>query len=117
MGSSGVTTITGQWRSNLRVNRLPPKSVRRYERWALSRSLPLRPQAKGRVERLFNTLQDRLVQELRLAGISTPEPATVFLNGFFKADFNAMLGLPSQRSKHKGRGGHCPKESMWIGSV
>src|SRR5215831_15260084 len=30
----------------------------------------LSPQAKGRVERLFNTLQDRLVQELRLAGIS-----------------------------------------------
>ena len=33
----------------------------------------LSPQAKGRVERLFNTLQDRLVQELRLAGISTPQ--------------------------------------------
>jgi hypothetical protein len=30
----------------------------------------LSPQAKGRVERLFNTLQDRLVQELRLAGIT-----------------------------------------------
>ena len=49
------------------------------------------PQAKGRVERLFNTLQDRLVQELRLAGISTPEPATVFLNGSFKVDFNARF--------------------------
>jgi len=29
------------------------------------------PQAKGRVERLFNTLQDRLVQEFRLQGITT----------------------------------------------
>ncbi len=29
------------------------------------------PQAKGRVERVFRTLQDRLVKELRLAGINT----------------------------------------------
>ena len=59
----------------------------------------LSPQAKGRVERLFNTLQDRLVQELRLAGISTPEPATVFLNGPFKADFNARFSKPAQQSQ------------------
>ena len=59
----------------------------------------LSPQAKGRVERLFNTLQDRLVQELRLAGISTPEPATVFLNGSFKADFNARFAKPAKQSE------------------
>jgi transposase len=51
----------------------------------------LSPQAKGRVERLFNTLQDRLVQELRLAGISTPEHGSAFVNGPFKADFNARF--------------------------
>jgi hypothetical protein len=54
----------------------------------------LSPQAKGRVERLFNTLQDRLVQELRLAGIRTPQQATGFLNGPFKADFNARFAKP-----------------------
>jgi transposase InsO family protein len=59
----------------------------------------LSPQAKGRVERLFNTLQDRLVQELRLAGISTPEPATVFLNGCFKADFNARFAKPARQTQ------------------
>jgi transposase len=59
----------------------------------------LSPQAKGRVERLFNTLQDRLVQELRLAGISTPEPATGFLNGSFKDDFNARFAKPAQQSE------------------
>ena len=59
----------------------------------------LSPQAKGRVERLFNTLQDRLVQELRLAGISTPEPATAFLNGSFKADFNARFAKPAKQSE------------------
>jgi hypothetical protein len=37
------------------------------------------PEAKGRVERLFNTLQDRLVKELRLANISTLEAANLFL--------------------------------------
>ena len=56
----------------------------------------LSPQAKGRVERLFNTLQDRLVQELRLAGITTPEQATAFLNGPFKADFNARFAKPAR---------------------
>jgi transposase len=38
------------------------------------------PQAKGRVERLFNTLQDRLVKEMRLRGISGIDEA----NGFLK---------------------------------
>jgi transposase len=59
----------------------------------------LSPQAKGRVERLFGTLQDRLVQELRLAGISTPEPATVFLNGSFKDDFNTRFAKSAKQSE------------------
>lgn len=37
------------------------------------------PQAKGRVERLFGTLQDRLVKELRLKGISSIEEANKYL--------------------------------------
>ncbi|HEX5503151.1 MAG TPA: ISNCY family transposase [Thermomicrobiales bacterium] len=37
------------------------------------------PQAKGRVERLFGTLQDRLVSELRLAGVATLDAANQFL--------------------------------------
>jgi transposase-like protein len=37
------------------------------------------PQAKGRVERLFKTVQDRLVKELRLAGIATIEAANQFV--------------------------------------
>jgi transposase len=59
----------------------------------------LSPQAKGRVERLFNTLQDRLVQELRLAGINTPQQATSFVNGAFKADFNARFAKPARQSQ------------------
>lgn len=40
------------------------------------------PQAKGRIERFWQTLQDRLVSELRLRGISTPEAANAFLPEF-----------------------------------
>ena len=39
-------------------------------------------QAKGRVERANRTLQDRLVKELRLAGVSDMEAANAFLPGF-----------------------------------
>jgi hypothetical protein len=40
------------------------------------------PQAKGRVERVFRTLQDRLVKDMRLAGIKTLEEANTFLEGY-----------------------------------
>jgi hypothetical protein len=40
------------------------------------------PQAKGRVERLFNTLQDRLVKEMRLRGISSIAEANEFLRKY-----------------------------------
>jgi len=47
------------------------------------------PQAKGRVERSFGTLQDRLVKELRLAGVSTIADANRFLEEQFLPDHNA----------------------------
>jgi transposase len=42
----------------------------------------LSPQAKGRVERLFGVLQDRLVKEMRLRGIKTKEEANEFLEEY-----------------------------------
>lgn len=51
------------------------------------------PQAKGRIERLFQTLQDRLVKELRLAGINTPKEAQVFLNTVFIPAFNKRFSV------------------------
>jgi transposase len=42
----------------------------------------LSPQAKGRVERLFGVLQDRLVKEMRLRGIRTKEEANAFLEEY-----------------------------------
>lgn len=43
------------------------------------------PQAKGRIERLFGVLQDRLVKEMRLKGIRTREEANEFLKGYLPA--------------------------------
>jgi len=53
----------------------------------------LSPQAKGRVERLFKTLQDRLVKELRLRSISTVEDANRFLSKTFIPSFNRKYGV------------------------
>ncbi len=50
------------------------------------------PQAKGRVERANQTLQDRLVKELRLAGISDMASAQAFLPGFM-ARYNAQFAV------------------------
>lgn len=49
------------------------------------------PQAKGRVERLFSTLQDRLVKELRLANIKTISSANEFLKKYLPK-FNKQFG-------------------------
>ncbi|MBI2776572.1 MAG: ISNCY family transposase [Chloroflexi bacterium] len=52
------------------------------------------PQAKGRVERLWGTLQDRLTAELRLAGITTIEAANAFLPDFLERH-NARFAVPA----------------------
>jgi hypothetical protein len=51
------------------------------------------PQAKGRVERSFDTHQDRLVKELRLAGISTRDAANRFLQERYIPDHNARFAV------------------------
>lgn len=61
------------------------------------------PQAKGRVERLFGTLQDRLIKELRLANISSVEEANSFLQNFFISKFNKKFTMLPQRKKNL----HC----------
>lgn len=51
------------------------------------------PQAKGRIERLWRTLQDRLIAELRLHGIATRAAANAFLPQFI-ADYNRRFARP-----------------------
>jgi hypothetical protein len=52
------------------------------------------PQAKGRVERLFGTFQDRLVSELRLAGAKTLQEANRVLKAFLPR-FNRKFAVPA----------------------
>ena len=55
-------------------------------------------QAKGRVERVNRTLQDRLVKELRLAGIGSIEAGNAFLPGFIER-FNARFAVAPARPR------------------
>lgn len=56
------------------------------------------PQAKGRVERAFQTLQQRLPIALRLEGINTLSQANMFLNSYIK-EHNAKFTLPINNNK------------------
>ena len=51
------------------------------------------PQARGRSERAFQTLQDRLVKELRLAGITGIEAANAFIREVYLPDYNARFAV------------------------
>lgn len=55
------------------------------------------PQAKGRIERLFQTLQDRLVKELRLKNISTIDEANIFLTRIFVPWFNKKFEVVARK--------------------
>jgi transposase len=56
------------------------------------------PQAKGRIERLFQTLQDRLVKEMRLKNISTIAEANIFLIKIFIPWFNKKFAVAAKNS-------------------
>jgi len=65
------------------------------------------PQAKGRIERLFKTLQDRLVKEMRLKEIKTIGEANLFLEGYIKRH-NERFSIEAQEKEDMHR--HLPKE-------
>ena len=54
------------------------------------------PQAKGRIERLWSTLQSRLPVELRLQGIKTIEAANTFLSGIYIPMFNEQFSVQAE---------------------
>ena len=82
-------------------------------------------QAKGRVERMNRTLQDRLVKELRLAGICNMEAGNVFLPEFVEA-YNARFAAAPARSEDLHRPMNlapdrlaeilCKREQRYVGS-
>jgi len=72
----------------------------------------LSPQAKGRVERLWGTLQDRLVSELRLLGATDAHSANLFLPQY-RVQHNARFAISPQDSNPAWRpcpGGFTPDE-------
>jgi transposase len=55
------------------------------------------PQARGRSERVFSTLQDRLPKELKLAGIDTIEAANRWLSETYIADHNKLFAIAAEQ--------------------
>lgn len=67
---------------------------RALHRLGIEHILSYSPQARGRSERVNRTLQDRLVNELRVAGITTLAAANRYLRDRFLPAFNAEFGRP-----------------------
>jgi hypothetical protein len=61
------------------------------------------PQAKGRIERLFETLQDRLVKEMRLAGIDSMEAANHFLETRFVPEWEQRFTVAPRNARNAHR--------------
>ena len=70
----------------------PTHLGRVMEELGITQIAALSPQAKGRIERLWRTFQDRLTSELRLAGAVTLEEAARVLDRFV-ADFNIAFAV------------------------
>lgn len=56
------------------------------------------PEAKGRIERLFETLQDRMVKEMRLAGIKTVDEASEFLKTYIPKFNEKFAVVPNKKA-------------------
>jgi transposase-like protein len=55
------------------------------------------PEAKGRVERLFGTLQDRMVKEMRLMEVKKPDEANEFLRSDYIPDHNQRFSVEASK--------------------
>jgi len=71
------------------------------------------PQAKGRIERLFKTFQDRLCKEMRLRGISTLDEANKFLEEYLPK-YNSIFSLPPANPKNLHRKVPVDLELNWV---
>src|SRR5690606_28725113 len=53
------------------------------------------PQAKGRIERLFGTAQDRWVKQMRAAGVASVEQANALVGRVLQPHFNRRFTVPA----------------------
>jgi transposase len=80
------------------VDRQQPTQVgRALDRLGIEHIAAYSPQARGRSERAFQTLQDRLVKELALAGIDTVEAANLFIKDVYLPAHNARFAVVAEQ--------------------
>src|SRR3990170_1669848 len=83
-----ITQRHYSYRVNLKCDYSPTQIQRALNELGVGLIIAGSPQAKGRVERLFGTFQDRLLKELKLYKISSIEKANVYLHNKFLPRFN-----------------------------
>jgi len=90
--ADGDAGLVHRLRGRPSARRQPPElRARALEQLGIELILANSPQAKGRVERMNGTLQDRLVKELRLAGINDIESGNRFLDGKYLQAFQRQF--------------------------
>jgi hypothetical protein len=98
-----VTSRPVQWQEQLRAAPARTQFGRALAELDIEWIAAHSPQAKGRVERLFGTLQDRLVKEMRLQEITTLEAANRFLEITFWPFWNARFAVSPARNSNAHR--------------
>ncbi len=75
-----------------------PRPGARWRIWGVEHIAAYSPQARGRSERLFHTLQDRVLKELALAGIVTMEAANAWLRDTYIPAHNARFAIKAEQT-------------------
>ncbi len=99
-----VTSRPAQWPEQLRDEPARTQFGRALAELGIEWIGAHSPQAKGRIERLFGTLQDRLVKEMRLAEIATLEDANRFLEITFWPFWEQRFTVQPASSSNAHRG-------------
>ncbi len=86
--SKFITTRHGGLHVRIKKNQEKTQMARAWEELGINVIFAESPQGKGRIERLWGTFQDRLISELRLEGISSPEEANKYLHSVFLPKYN-----------------------------
>ena len=89
------------FKHNVRLAQLaaePTQFAKMMQQLGIRQIFALSPQAKGRVERMASTLQDRLITELRLTGASTIDQANTILAEFLPR-FNTRFSVAAEQSE------------------
>jgi hypothetical protein len=73
--------------------RVPTQVGRALAQLGIGHIAAYSPEARGRSERAFRTLQDRLPKELRLAGVTTLEAANVWISEHYIAMYNTAIAV------------------------